>query len=203
MRGLGGHPDDARCAAHHGGQGMVRGRGAASTHCASLAHGHCIGDPENCRRWFRLPALLARAGYVVIVPFLAGISVGQHPSSPAHADMMLPPPATGVVGHGFGVLLGARFADLGQVGAFAGLSGVWLDWPSQPIPVEEVDGASRGFLRRAGGRASVQPIQRVARPARPQSFFSAPPAAFETAWVWGAKPCALSLTEKSNALVDL
>lgn len=126
-----------------------------------LAHGHCIGDVDHYRRWFRLPAQLARSGYVVVVPQLAGLAGGLHPSSPdhpdlptlaavvqwarngwEHADVALPAPATGIVGHSFGALLGARFAALGAVSAFAGLSGVWSDWPSRPLPVEEVDAAT-------------------------------------------------------------
>src|SRR4029450_10313809 len=37
-----------------------------------FAHGHCPGD-NHPYRWFRLPAQLARSGYVVVVPELAGI----------------------------------------------------------------------------------------------------------------------------------
>jgi hypothetical protein len=40
----------------------------------------------------------------------------------------------GVAGHSFGALLGARFAATFEAAAFAGLSGVWQDWPSGPIP---------------------------------------------------------------------
>jgi dienelactone hydrolase len=121
-----------------------------------LAHGHCPGDPENFRRWFRLPAQLARSGYVVVVPVLAGISAGGHPSGDTGdlatlaavvswvrthwegAATVTPAPATGVIGHSFGGLLGALFTAQNEVSAFAGLSGVWQDWPSRPIPIEEV-----------------------------------------------------------------
>jgi hypothetical protein len=122
-----------------------------------FAHGHCPGDAENFRKWFRLPAQLARSGYVVVAPFLATISSGGHPSGD-EADLatlaavvdwvrttwegsasVAPAPATGVVGHSFGALLGAIFAAQGEVSAFAGLSGVWQDWPSGPLPIELLD----------------------------------------------------------------
>ncbi len=122
-----------------------------------LCHGHCIGDTDHYRRWFRLPAQLARSGCVVVVPHLAGVAGGSHPSAAdhpdlatlaavvswaraewEHADVLLPAPATAVVGHSFGALIGARFAALGGVSAFAGLSGVWQEWPTRPLPVEEL-----------------------------------------------------------------
>lgn len=122
-----------------------------------FAHGHCIGDPDHYRRWFRLPAQLARSGYVVVVPHLAGIAGGQSPSVDAHpdlatlaavvdwarsdwehADVLLPAPATGVAGHSYGAMLGARFAVSHPVSAYAGLSGGWQDWfgdAPKPLPL--------------------------------------------------------------------
>lgn len=47
-----------------------------------LAHGDCEGDPDIYTKWFTLPAQLARAGYVVIVPQLPGI--GEDPSTENH-----------------------------------------------------------------------------------------------------------------------
>lgn len=126
-----------------------------------LTHGHCIGDPEHYRRWFRLPAQLARSGYVVVIPHLAVTGSGGHPSAEdhpdlatltsviswvrtdwEHAEVVLPAPSTGILGHSFGALLGARFAAMEEVSAYAGLSGVWQDWPSRPLPIEEVDVAT-------------------------------------------------------------
>ncbi len=94
-----------------------------------FAHGHCQGDTDHYDRWFRIPAQLARAGYVVVVPHLAGNAGGESPSVSTHPDeatldavlswarsgwehagVLLPPPATGVVGHSFGAMLDARFA---------------------------------------------------------------------------------------------
>jgi dienelactone hydrolase len=118
-----------------------------------FAHGHCIGDPRHFERWFHLPSQLARAGYVVAVPQLAGVGGGLHPSSPDHPDLetlasvvgwmrsewehadAVDAGPIGVVGHSFGALIGARFAADANVGAFAGLSGVWQDWPTGPLPM--------------------------------------------------------------------
>ncbi|KQS97525.1 alpha/beta hydrolase family protein [Cellulomonas sp. Leaf395] len=124
-----------------------------------FAHGHCHQDTDHYRRWFLVPAMLARSGYVVVVPRLAGNAGGQNPSVPEHpdeatldavldwvrtgwehADVLLPPPATGVVGHSFGAMLGARFALGREIGAFAGLSGGWQDWfGGSPFPLPLLD----------------------------------------------------------------
>ena len=124
-----------------------------------FAHGHCHQDTDHYRRWFLVPAMLARSGYVVVVPRLAGNEGGQNPSVPEHpdeatldavldwvrtgwehADVLLPPPATGVVGHSFGAMLGARFALGREIGAFAGLSGGWQDWfGGSPFPLPLLD----------------------------------------------------------------
>ncbi len=124
-----------------------------------LCHGHCQGDTDHFRRWFRLPAQLARAGYVVVVPHLAGNAGGSSPSVPGHADLstldavltwarggwdgagvLLPPPATGLVGHSFGAALAAVYAVDHEVGAYAGLSGPWGDWfGGVPFPLTLLD----------------------------------------------------------------
>ncbi len=119
-----------------------------------LAHGHCVGDANIYLRWFRLPAQLARAGYVVVVPLLAGISSGVHPAVPDHPDLptldavmnwarngwehanvLLGAPVTGFVGHSFGAMLSARFTLEAPVRAYVGLSGTWQDWLPGPVPV--------------------------------------------------------------------
>jgi hypothetical protein len=116
-----------------------------------LAHGHCEGDPNHFERWFHLPSQLARSGYVVVVPQLDGVAAGMHPSEPDHPDLatltslvswmrsdwehadVLDEGPIGVVGHSFGALLGGSFATGAEVGAFAGLSGTWHEWPG-PVP---------------------------------------------------------------------
>ena len=122
-----------------------------------FCHGQCIGDPDHFRRWFRLPAQLARAGYVVVVPRLAAISGGSSPSVEDHADLatldavvtwarstwehssvLMPPPHTGLAGHSFGAMLAARYATTHRVAAYAGLSGGWGDWfgdAPKPLPL--------------------------------------------------------------------
>jgi alpha/beta superfamily hydrolase len=109
-------------------------------------HGHCSEDrPLNHRKWYELPAQLARSGYVVVVPYLPATSGGTAPSTPGHPDIplilrimqwmrtdwdyarvLLPAPATAIVGHSFGALLGGRVALEQQgISAYVSLSGVW------------------------------------------------------------------------------
>jgi dienelactone hydrolase len=156
-----------------------------------FAHGHCQGDTDHYDRWFRIPAQLARAGYVVVVPHLAGNAGGESPSVSTHPDeetldavlswarsgwehagVLLSPPATGVVGHSFGAMLGARFAVGRPVSAYAGLSGTWQDWfGDEPFPLPLLDlptllvwgGASDLFtqLPEATWQAMARPRHRV------------------------------------------
>lgn len=124
-----------------------------------VAHGYSPGDTEPHLRWSRLAAHLARAGYVVVVPFLAGNASGSDPSWSAHpdeatlravtswartdwvhADVLLTDEATGIVGHGFGALLAARVAHRGSVAAWVGLSGPWQGWAGDdPFPLTLAD----------------------------------------------------------------
>lgn len=122
-----------------------------------FAHGHCPGGVRLHEQWFLLPAQLARSGYVVVVPLLAGTASGTHPSENdgdlatltaviqwareewEHRDVLMDAAATGIAGHSFGALVAARFASEGGIAAFAGLSGVWQDWPSGPLPIAGVD----------------------------------------------------------------
>ena len=106
-------------------------------------HGDCNKEPaEHYLKWFELPAQLARAGYIVAVPQVAHGSPWNDSLTPLHGlvtwiraqweyrHMLLPSPATGVIGHSYGALLGARLAKEIPVAAYVGLSGVWNDWPS-------------------------------------------------------------------------
>jgi hypothetical protein len=116
-----------------------------------FAHGHC-DESEHYKKWFVLPAQLARSGYVVVVPELPAI--GTHPSTdnhPAlsrigstlawmrevweHRQMLLPPPQTGIIGHSYGALLSARFAVDNPISTYASIAGVWEDWPVGPRPI--------------------------------------------------------------------
>ena len=106
-----------------------------------FAHGHCFTDTDEYLKWFEVPAVLARAGYVVAVPRLPQIEGGTSPPN-ADGDLALlrdlvswlrsawsesaqlaPPPATGLAGHSFGAGLAGRLAGEGNVSAFASLSG--------------------------------------------------------------------------------
>jgi hypothetical protein len=121
-----------------------------------LAHGHCAGDPQGFLKWFHLPAQLARSGYVVVVPHLDATASGTHPSAAdqdlatlsnviewarqgwEHRGVLMGTASTGIVGHSYGAMVAARFAGAGGVAAaYAGLSGVWQDWSSGPLPITD------------------------------------------------------------------
>jgi hypothetical protein len=54
-----------------------------------------------------------------------------------HRDVLMSDPATGIYGHSLGALYAAIYATThDDVAAFAGLSGVWKDWPAPPLPSE-------------------------------------------------------------------
>lgn len=110
-----------------------------------FAHGHCPNDAANYQRWILIPGQLARAGYVVVVLQLPDISTRPHPTHSAqdamsegldwlrqrfeHRQVLMPPEATGVVGHSFGALHAAQFAlTHSDVAAYAALSADWHNW---------------------------------------------------------------------------
>jgi hypothetical protein len=104
-----------------------------------LIHGDCRGDEANhYKKWFLLPAQLARSGYVVLVPsvpFISSVPSTTHPAIEAMETFRawildnwefheLVHPNTGVVGHSFGAPIGASFSKANSnVKAFASLSG--------------------------------------------------------------------------------
>jgi hypothetical protein len=129
-------------------------------------HGHCSADdPYNYTKWYEIPADLARSGYVVVVPHLHATGTGTYPSTENHRDIplilsimrwmrtdwpfarvLMPEPATGIMGHSFGAVLAARIALEQQrlaaqqlpairISAFASLSGVWDQWPDMQWPI--------------------------------------------------------------------
>jgi pimeloyl-ACP methyl ester carboxylesterase len=115
-------------------------------------HGHCQAEQDHYLSWFRLPAQLARCGYVVAVPRLAGIGGGSPPWSDAgtadlntahqthvwvrnHPEITIqlsPFPHTGIVGHSYGGMLAARLATLAPYRAYVALSAGWHEWVSDP-----------------------------------------------------------------------
>lgn len=98
--------------------------GCATTPLIVFSHGQC--NPGNVPddfylAWYEIPAMLARAGYVVLVPQyaqsgrqsdddlerLVRLITWARSDSP-YADMLKASPSTGLVGHSFGAGLSAR-----------------------------------------------------------------------------------------------
>ncbi len=102
-----------------------------------LVHGDCGGNPYS--QWDLMPAQLARCGYVVAVTQYGGVLSQGNPSDTAklhqaerwlrtcweHADRIMAPPNTAVIGHSFGATLAAQLATEMPLKAFASLSGVF------------------------------------------------------------------------------
>jgi hypothetical protein len=102
-----------------------------------LVHGDCGGNPYY--QWDLMPAQLARCGYVVAVTQYGGVlSQGQTSDTLKlhqaerwlrtyweHADRIMAPPNTAVIGHSYGATLAAQLATEMPLKAFASLSGVF------------------------------------------------------------------------------
>jgi pimeloyl-ACP methyl ester carboxylesterase len=122
-------------------------------------HGHCRRERDPYLSWYRLPAQLARSGYIVAVPRLAGIAGGGVPWTEPNGDLITandlhvwirghpeftvhvaPSPQTGIIGHSYGAMLGARLANDVPCSAYVSLSAGWNDWYSsgEPIPLGEL-----------------------------------------------------------------
>jgi pimeloyl-ACP methyl ester carboxylesterase len=120
-----------------------------------FAHGNCSTDDAHYKSWFTIPASLARSGYIVVVPELPGVGGGTGPWADDHPDLpiidntltwmrtewdysgAILPGSIGIVGHSYGALLSARYAveyagTPNAITAYAGLSGVWSEWPATP-----------------------------------------------------------------------
>ena len=116
-----------------------------------FAHGNCA-EPggDHYQKWFQLPAVLARCGYVVVLPSLPLTAGGAYPwdndaelrlledviswmrNGWEHRAVLLPAPATGIAGHSYGALLASRLALEAPISAYVSLSGVWSEWPATP-----------------------------------------------------------------------
>jgi alpha/beta superfamily hydrolase len=120
-------------------------------------------DANYYRRWTRLPAVLARSGYVVVVPsHTATLTTGVESPNVANALSFLDwvrsgwqdskwvdkrPEATAVAGHSFGALLAAFVKQARpQISAFVGLSGVWTELGNPVLSVLEAIGAPSFFM---------------------------------------------------------
>jgi len=136
-------------------------RGCGRYPLIAMLHGHCDQDLDangqhvHYKKWIELPASLARSGYVVVVPHLPNITSGHPPSGVMndvalvtdilnwmrngweHDDELMPRPATGIVGHSYGALLGGSLAQSAQleISAFVSLAGVWTEWQPPPYPI--------------------------------------------------------------------
>lgn len=133
-----------------------------------LAHGNCAGDPQHFKAWYRGASFdevavgLARSGFVVVIPDLPQTRAGtQPPWAATNSDLQriadtltwvrtqwdargaLITNRIGILGHSWGAMLGARFAQESAgsdnaVTAYAGLSGTWSEWDavSRPRPID-------------------------------------------------------------------
>jgi len=123
-------------------------------------------DANYYRRWATLPAVLARSGYVVVVPkhdaafpddvtspgVTYGLSVLDWLRDDwEHAQWVdARAEATAVAGHSYGALLAARVAEARPaISAFVALSGPWLEF-SNPVPVLQAIGAPSFFMWATG-----------------------------------------------------
>jgi hypothetical protein len=124
-------------------------------------HGQCNhnGTPatENFHytKWSRLPAVLARSGFIVAMPDLGGIGDPWNLTSPtytlindvlgwmrstwSHRSFLMSPPTLGIVGHSYGALHGGQVALTTQATAYMSLGGPWTEWlglssPPAPLP---------------------------------------------------------------------
>ena len=104
-----------------------------------LIHGHCQGhEADEYKKWFLLPAQLARSGYVVLIPsvtLIAGTPSTNHPAIPVIESFRdwvlndwefheLVDPNTGIIGHSFGAPIGSSISKTNNaVRAFVSLSG--------------------------------------------------------------------------------
>jgi hypothetical protein len=111
-----------------------------------LAHGHC-NELQHYMKWYELPARLASCGNIVVVPELPETLGGTYPwdntrdlpvitailswmrNMSPYRHMLLPG-RTGILGHSYGAVIGARFAAANATSAFASLSGDWMGWPA-------------------------------------------------------------------------
>lgn len=138
-----------------------------------LCHGNCQDDPNHYLDWGRsiIAAQLARAGYVVVVPHLPGISGTLPPVESnsdlelvqhvitwmrtewAHSDVLAPSPHNAILGHSWGALLAGRLAAGGGFQAHTSMSGEWADWfdslgsvlPEIQVAGLYIYGSSAGF----------------------------------------------------------
>lgn len=118
-------------------------------------------DADYHRRWWMLPAVLARSGYVVAVPgWNAQLPTADSPAV-THALSVIDwvrhdweharwvdqrSQATAVAGHSYGALLAALVANArSSISAYVGLSGPWPEL-GNPVPTLQGIGAPSFFM---------------------------------------------------------
>lgn len=121
-----------------------------------FAHGQCDEDAgENYKTWKRLPAWLARAGYIVALPEipwkgeriptldtrlgpLDGLGDWMHESW-EHRRWLSGKSFMGVAGHSWGAVLSARYAVDNDVEAYASIAGKLRDDPNTLLEFKELE----------------------------------------------------------------
>jgi len=119
-------------------------------------------DANYYRRWTMLPAVLAKSGYVVVVPsHTATLTTGVESPNVANALSFIDwvrngwehakwvdkrAEATAVAGHSYGALLAAFVAQARpEISAYVGLSGPWVELPD-PVSALQGIGAPSFFM---------------------------------------------------------
>jgi acetyl esterase/lipase len=113
-------------------------------------HGQCSQSPPDYQSWFRLPATLARCGFVVAVPDL-GWTSGQTPwqanlpqyglavdvvdwmhTAWSSRDWLSGSTTLGLVGHSYGALLAGYLAIDIPTTTYVSVGGGWAEHPGVP-----------------------------------------------------------------------
>lgn len=108
-------------------------------------HGQCSED-LHYTKWFRLPAGLARAGYIVAMPDLTPIGnpwdlgnatyglvqtvITWMRTAWSHSDYVQKAPTLGIIGHSYGALHAGQLALTIPATAYVSLGGAWTEWPT-------------------------------------------------------------------------
>jgi pimeloyl-ACP methyl ester carboxylesterase len=113
----------------------------------------CLNDTQYYLRWRRIPEMLARSGYVVVVPKYEQALPGNDSPLIGFANSVIDwartswehaqwvdkrPEAVALVGHSFGALLSAQVARVrGNIGALVALSGAWEEFHGVNVDVQQ------------------------------------------------------------------
>lgn len=110
-------------------------------------HGECNENEAHYSEWFRLPATLARCGYVTVLP---NLNPHQDPTNTSNSNYALitdvidwmfnswskraylMPGKLGMAGHSWGALHAGKVANDQSADVYVSLGGTWTDWLAQP-----------------------------------------------------------------------